>query len=108
MGHMAPFTEDSVKIRSHQGTVFAKGRKVGRIYIIRTHIHPAIQDNYVAVARPKYWDKWHRILGHINVGAIKLMKSHDMVTRMKVDSNLAITQCIACIESKQTVELFPK
>jgi transposase InsO family protein len=36
------------------------------------------------------------------------MKSHDMVTGMEVDSNPEITQCIACIEGKQTVEPFPK
>ena len=67
-----------------------------------------IQMDFAAVAKPRSWDSWHRVFGHINIDVIKLMKVHDLVTGMDVDLTTLVTQCVACIQGKHHVEPFPK
>ena len=33
----------------------------------------------------KSWDEWHRIFGHMHMGAVKMMKDKEMVLGMEVD-----------------------
>ena len=66
------------------------------------------QMDFAAVVKPRSWDSWHRVLGHINIGVIKLMKVRNLVTRMDVDLTTPVTQCVACIQGKHHVEPFPK
>jgi hypothetical protein len=108
MEHIALFTNDGVKFCSQNGTVFAEGHKVGCVYIMHAQIHPAIQMDFAAVAKPKSWDSWHQVLVPVNIGVIELMKSWDLVTGMDVDTAALVMQCIACIQGKHHVEPFPK
>ena len=104
MEHVALFTNEGVKFQSRNGTIFAEGRKVSRVYVMRARICPTIQTDFAAVAKPWSWDSWHRVLGHINIGVIKLMKARDLVTGMDVDLTAPVTQCVACIQGKHHVE----
>ena len=88
--------------------IFAEGHKVGHVYVMHAWICPTIQMDFAAVAKPRSWDSWHQVLGHINIGAIKLMKARDLVTGMDVDLTAPVTQCVACIQGKHHVEPFPK
>ena len=74
-----------------------------RARITNTSYKPA---EFAAAART--WDAWHRILGHISIGAVKTLKNNNLVTGMEVDRNKEPTQCTACIQGRQTVEPFPK
>ena len=108
MEHVALFTNEGVKFWSQNGTIFTEGCKVGCIYVMHAWICPTIQMDFTTVAKPRSWDSWHWVLGHINIGTIKLMKACDLVTRMDVDLTAPVTQCVACIQSKHHVEPFPK
>ena len=108
MEHVTLFTNEGVKFQSQNGMIFAEGHKVSCIYVMRAWICSTIQTDFAAVAQPRSWDSWHQVLGHINIGAIKLMKAHDLVTRMDVDLTAPVTQCIACIQGKHHVKPFPK
>ena len=88
--------------------VFAEGHKVRHIYLMCAQIHPAIHTNFAAVAKPKSWDEWHHILSHVNTGAIKLMKTGNLVLGMDVDTSTPVSQCVACIQGKHHVNPFPK
>src|SRR5271168_1864588 len=55
------------------------------------------------------WDEWHRIFGHMHMGAVKMMKEKEMVLGMEVDRTVEpAAQCTACITAKQHVKPFPK
>src|SRR6266481_2957466 len=54
------------------------------------------------------WDKWHQTLGHISIGAIKTLKNNNLVEGMDIDKSKESTQCVACIQGRQTTKPFPK
>ena len=92
--------------------VFTEGCNVGCIYLMCAWIHPVIQMDFAAVAKPRSWDSWHWFLGHVNIGMIKLMKLWNLITGMDVDTAAPVMQSIACIQGciqgKDHVEPFPK
>ena len=53
----------------------------------------------------KTWDEWHRIFGHMHMGAVKMMKDKEMVLGMEVE---LAAQCTACITAKQHIKPYPK
>ena len=70
-------------------------------------------DRNIALAKKgkkgRTWNEWHRVLGHVNMRSIKLLKEKGLVTGMEVDqSEDAIDQCEVCIKAKQHVKPFPK
>ena len=69
------------------------------------HRHP---QDFVAVAKGRTWDKWHRILGHISMASIKMLKNNSLVQGLTIDGPHEDTQCKACIQGKKHVEPFPK
>ncbi|KIJ40822.1 hypothetical protein M422DRAFT_173145, partial [Sphaerobolus stellatus SS14] len=64
--------------------------------------------DFTAVTKGRTWDKWHRILGHIGMSAVKLLKKNNLVNGMDVDEGESPSQCAACIQGKQHVLPFPK
>ena len=99
--HSALFTATKVKFKARNGTIFGMGQKVRRMYQMRAqakpnaHRHP---QDFVAVAKGHTWDKWHRILGHISMGSIKMLKDNSLVQGLAVDGPHEHTQCKACIQ----------
>ena len=108
MEHITLFTNEGMKFHSWNRMIFTEGCKVSCIYVMRAWICPMIQTDFAAVVKPRSWDSWHRVLGHINIGMIKLMKVYDLVTGMNVDLTALVKQCVACIQGKHHVEPFPK
>ena len=53
-------------------------------------------------------DKWHQILGHVNLWTIQTIKSNDLVNGLLIDESQAPTQCAACIQGKHHITPFPK
>ena len=64
--------------------------------------------DFAMTAKGRSWDKWHQILGHININSIKMLKTNNLVTRLDIDESEEPNQCKACIQGKQDVEPFPK
>ena len=87
---------------------FMEGHMVGRL--CQMDVTPLKVTERAYLSRPGYsWDQWHRILGHINMGSVKMLKEKNMVTGMDVDlSSSPSLQCAACIQAKQHVLPFPK
>ena len=108
-GHSALFTPVGVQFKERSGTIFGMGRKVGNMYQMRARVKKAGQkQDFIAVTHGRTWDKWHRILGHVNHWTIKILKTNNLVTGLDVDESQAPTQCTACVQSKQHVEPFPQ
>ncbi|CAK5270962.1 unnamed protein product [Mycena citricolor] len=54
------------------------------------------------------WDKWHRILGHIQHASVKTLRDKQMVTGLNVDESVpASTFCETCVKAKSHVTPFP-
>ena len=106
-GNTATFTGTGVIFRTGAGTIFAQGQKRGRLFHMKGQVTVEAR-NFAAAAKERTWDKWHRILGHINIGSIKMLKRNDLVTGLEVDETKEPSQCKACIQGKRHVELFPK
>ncbi|KIK66772.1 hypothetical protein GYMLUDRAFT_118686, partial [Collybiopsis luxurians FD-317 M1] len=50
----------------------------------------------------------HKIMGHIYMGSIRMMKEKNMVTGMEIDPSDPSPQCIPCIRAKSHANLFPQ
>ena len=65
--------------------------------------------DFAMMAKGRSWDKWHRILGHININSIKMLKTNNLVTGLvDIDETEEHSQCKTSIQGKQHVEPFPK
>lgn len=64
--------------------------------------------DFVATVKEHTWDKWHCILGHINIWMIKTLQNNQLVTSLSVNKSQEPTQCTACIQRKQHVNSLPK
>ena len=107
-GHSALFNSTGVQFKSKNGTIFAKGAKIGNMYKMEVTSMEKSQDtDYVLTAKARSWDKWHRILGHIHMGAVKHLHKSNLVTGMDVDEKSTPSQCPACIQGKSHVTPFP-
>jgi GAG-pre-integrase domain len=62
----------------------------------------------VVVTKERTLDKWHRILGHVNIWTIRTLKKNNLVTGLQIDESEAPTQCSACIQGKRHVDPFPQ
>src|SRR6266481_2072124 len=105
--YRANFTRGRVEFQTPQGQTFAEGRKNGWLYQMHTQIPNTNKLAEFAMAA-RTWDKWHRTLGHISIGAIQTLKNNNLVEGMDIDKSKESTQCMACIQGRQTVEPFPK
>jgi Pol polyprotein, beta-barrel domain/GAG-pre-integrase domain/gag-polypeptide of LTR copia-type len=108
-GHSAVFTPTGVEFKSKTGVTFGMGCKNGRMYQMRVQTkHTGQGPDFVAVMKERTLDKWHRILGHVNIWMIQTLKKNNLVTGLQIDESQAPTQCNACIQGKRHVEPFPQ
>ncbi|QRV78044.1 Retrovirus-related Pol polyprotein from transposon TNT 1-94 [Ceratobasidium sp. AG-Ba] len=84
----------------------------GSLYLMNISvITPTTQ---VAVARgdmdgSKSWEDWHRIMGHINQGALERLFNKNMVNGMKVDRDSPRNYfCEACVQAKHHIASYPQ
>ena len=107
--HLALFTATRIQFKSGTGVIFGEGRKVGRMYQMRVRTKTSGRtEDFAAAAKGSSWDKWHRMLGHVNIWTIKTLLKNNLVTDLLIDESQEPTQCSACIQGKRHVEPFPK
>ena len=89
--------------------IFAQGQKHGQLFCMKAWVTKSGKArDFAAMAKGRSWDKWHQILGHININSIKMLKTNNLVTRLDIDETKEHSQCKACIQGKRHVEPFPK
>ena len=54
------------------------------------------------------WEEWHNRFGHVSYGRLQHMHDKHLVTGLTVDNKSQKPDCIACTESKHTVQPFGK
>ena len=64
--------------------------------------------NFAALMKSQTLDKWHQILGHVNIWTIKTMLKNSLVTGLTIDGSQTSTQCATWVQGKQHVDLFLK
>jgi len=64
------------------------GPKWNDLYIL--NITPIISHYAYAAQTPQNctWYDWHKIIGHIYIGSVKMLKEKDMVKRIKVNPDI--------------------
>jgi transposase InsO family protein len=108
-GCAARFGSGKVTFEDPKGNVFAKGTKLGRLYLmdVKTSAVTSTAQAHVAVAHG--WDDWHRIFGHLNMRSLKMLKDKEMVNGLQIDpKSMPSPTCKACVLAKQHHEPFPK
>lgn len=99
---------EHIHFLSKTGKPFARGRKVNNLYQMEMargdeHAHA------LSTKTPRTWEQWHKILGHVNMNALKQMKDKNMVEGLIVeDASATPPQCSKCVLAKQHVEPMPK
>ena len=108
-GHLALFTATGVQFKSGTRVIFGEGQKVGHMYQMRVWTKTLGRTkDFAVVAKGCSWDKWHRILGHVNMWTVKTFLKNSLVTGLLIDESQEPTQCSACIQGKRHVEPFSK
>ena len=108
-GNLATFNGTSMEFKTQARVIFAQGQKHGRLFCMKAQVTQSGKAWYfAAMAKGRSWDKWHRILRHININSIKMLKTNDLVTRLDINETEEHSQCKACIQGKWHVEPFPK
>ena len=82
------------------------GPKQNSLYIL--NITPIISHHAYVAQTPQnhIWHDWHKIMGHIYMGSVKMLKEKDMVKGMEVNPNILPPQCISYIKAKSHVIPF--
>jgi len=63
---------------------------------------------FLAAEPAQSWEIWHKRFGHTSYGRLQHMLDNNLVEGFSVDTRTQKPDCIACTESKQTVEPFGK
>jgi GAG-pre-integrase domain len=97
------FAHGKVKFKAPNGKILMEGRASGRMFDMSIQGIPAGDQAHVAKSG-KTWEEWHQILGHLNMGSVKVLKTKEMVTGMNVDGvDVDVGKdinCKACIVAK--------
>ena len=102
------FNNGKTRFITNKGTILMEGQAVGWLYNMNVHI-PTKRDQAHITKGAHTWDQWHRIMGHLNMGSIKMLRDRNMVTGMEVDESTPPNlECKTCTIAKQHVTPFPK
>ena len=108
-GNLATFNGTGMEFKAQTGVIFAQGQKHGQLFCMKARVTQSGKAwDFAATAKKRSWDKWHWILGHININSIKMLKTNNLVTGLDIDETKEHSQCKVCIQGKQHVEPFPK
>jgi hypothetical protein len=85
------------------------GTKTGGLYLLNVTSNIPMQAYYAAqVPQNQSWYDWHKIMGHIYMGSVKMLKEKNMVEGMEVSPDTPPPQFVSCIKSKSHVTPFPQ
>ena len=84
------------------------GPKQNGLYML--DITPIIPYHAYAAQIPQNhtWHDWYKVMGHIYIGSVKILKEKDMVKGMEVNPDIQSPQYISCIKAKSHVAPFPQ
>jgi len=104
------FYQKGITITSsnNQNEIIMSGPKRNGLYIL--NITPIIPHHAYAAQTPQNhtWHNWYKIMGHIYIGSVKMLKEKDIVKGMEVNPDILLPQCISCIKAKSYVIPFPQ
>lgn len=101
------FDKDGLWITACNGTRVFHGKKVRRLYLLE--LDEILQKEiFLTATRPRTWDEWHRTLGHIHPGVIKMLAQKGMVTGLDIDPLSAPSACTVCTQAMQMTVPFPE
>ena len=91
---------------NNQNEIIILGPKQNGLYMLNitpiiSHYACATQtlQNYI-------WYDWHKIMGHIYIGLVKMLKEKDVVKGIEINPNILPPQYISCIKAKSHVIPF--
>ncbi|KAF5345723.1 hypothetical protein D9757_014965 [Collybiopsis confluens] len=88
--------------------IIITGTKTNGLYPIDVTTKIPIHSYAAHAPQNRTWHNWHKIMGHIYMGSIRMMKEKNMVTGMEINSSDNLPQCISCIRAKSHVTPFPQ
>ena len=72
-GNSATFNGTSMEFKTWAGVIFAQGQKHGQLFCMKAQVTKSGKaQDFATTAKGRSWDKWHWILGHININSIKM------------------------------------
>jgi len=86
--------------------IIISGPKQNGLYML--DITPITSHHACAAQIPQNhtWHDWHKIIGHIYMGSVKMLKEKDIVKGIEVNPDIQLPQCISCIKAKSHVAPF--
>jgi len=104
------FYQKGITITSpnNQNEIIISGPKQNGLYML--DITPITSYHACAAQIPQNhtWHDWHKVMGHIYMGSVKMLKEKDMVKGMEVNPDIQSPQYISCIKAKSHVAPFPQ
>jgi len=79
-----------IMLLNNQNEIIMSGPKLNSLYIL--DITSIISHHACATqtSQNHTWHDWHKIIGHIYMGSVKMLKEKDMVKRMKINLNILL------------------
>jgi len=104
------FYQKGITIMSpnNQTEIIMSGPKRNGLYML--DITPIISYHAYATQTPQNctWHDWHKIMGHIYMGSVKMLKEKDMIKGIEVNPDILLPQYISCITAKSHIIPFPQ
>ena len=100
----------SIQLFDSTGISICDGKADGRLYKLNMHSTSNLTPSTFSSNNPRgqTWEEWHKVMGHINVQSLKLMKEKNLVEGMEVIQSPLEFICEACIQGKQVTKPLPK
>jgi len=93
MNYRVNFYQKGITITSpnNQNKIIMLESKWNSLYIL--NITPIIPYHAYAAQTPQNytWHDWHKIIGHIYMGSVKILKEKDMVKRIEVNPDILLS-----------------
>ena len=78
-GNSATFNGTGVEFKTWARVIFAEGQKHRWLFCMKAQVTKLGKArDFAVMAKGRSWDKWHRILGHININSIKMLKTNSL------------------------------
>src|SRR5271155_97140 len=74
----------------------------------KSHDSRTVPLTFVGCEPALSWETWHRRFGHIAYSGLRKLLDKKLVDGFNVDKDSPMPDCVACTESKQHIESFPK
>jgi len=103
------FYQKGITITSpnNQNKIIISGLKQNGLYMLDITSIISHHACTAQIPQNRTWHDWHKVMGHIYMGSVKMLKEKDMIKGMEVNPDIQSPQCILCIKAKSHVAPFP-